>query len=48
MSEKDRKYTSVKIPKQLAKQIQDVMVERGFRSVADFVLFGTRQLLRAG
>ena len=48
MSEKDRKYTSVKIPKKLSEQIQAVMVERGFRSVSDFVLFGTRQLLRAG
>lgn len=39
-------YTSVKIPKKLAEDINNSKDELGFRSVSDFVLFATRQRLR--
>jgi len=40
------KFTSVKIPKVLAKQISDNCEKWGYRSVSDFVLFSARQKLR--
>lgn len=39
-------YTSVKLPKTLAKQINEITETGGYRSVSDFVLEATRSHLR--
>lgn len=39
-------YTSVKLPKVLAEQINEITDKAGYRSVSDFVLDATRNQLR--
>jgi len=39
-------YTSVKLPKELAHQINEISEKAGYRSVSDFVLAATRYELR--